>query len=375
MRIILNWKGSGPVVPVILISGVAERPLLSASVSLQLDLPDTVAVQHTIDPERHTLTRTVSDLQGVRERKVIDLAHACVPCAIREDIVPTLARLAEDGRWRGIVAALPIAAEPDQVCRVLAARPAVAPYLTVAASVTALDGATLRADLFGDDLLDERGLATSPEDRRGVAEVACSLVEYADTVCLTEEPTDAELAALRLLARPDVPVVTDASALDATRLVAGVHHHLRTETWVGAVRRGPLPLAATPGAWRLELVSPRPLHPIRFTDELAVIGGGPRRSRGCFWLPTRPDDICAWAAAGGQASVGTAGRWGRSERVTRIQMVGLDPLPGEPDPRPAIRAAFGRSLITDDEVAAKGLVWDEGWDGLEPWLGPIDRAA
>ena len=99
-----------PKVPVILVSGVAESAMLSATISLQFGLPDAVMVRHIIDPERQLLTRVVSDLSGVIENEEINLAHACVACAIREDIVPTLERLAAQGRWGSIVACLPVAA-------------------------------------------------------------------------------------------------------------------------------------------------------------------------------------------------------------------------------------------------------------------------
>ncbi|TQL68383.1 G3E family GTPase [Nocardioides albertanoniae] len=355
--------------PVILVSGVEESSMLSATISLQFGLPDTVIVRHAIDPERQLLTRIVSDLTGVIEHEEIGLAHACVACAIREDIVPTLERLASQGRWRSVVACLPVAAEAIQVCRVLAWAPRMAPHITIAAVVAALDGTTVADDLLGPDLLDERGLATSEDDRRGVAEVAGAIVEYADVVCLTEPPEPEEQSLVATLAQPRTPVVTDPSLLDAAGLVAGVHRHHAVEAWVAEVRREPLPPLPEGGAWRLDLRSERPIHPMRFQDELETLGGGPRRSRGCFWVPTRPDDICVWDGAGGQASVGSTMKWGRSARLTRIVVMGLDEESAE------ISGAFERALLTDTEIAQRGQIWEESWDGLEDWLGPIGRAA
>ncbi len=357
-------------VPVVLVSGVQEAAMLTTSISLQFGLPDAVAVRHTIDPERQVLTRVVSDVGGLIEREEINLAHACVSCAIREDIVPTLERLAAEGRWSSIVACLPLAAEAVQVCRTLAQAPRHAPHVSIAAVVTALDGATVAEDLLGEDLLDERGLATSEEDRRGVAEVASAMVEYADVVSLSQVPDPDEQALVAALARPRIPVVTDPSLLDAAALVAGVHRHHTVEAWVAEVRRGPLPPLAESGVWRLDLCSDRPLHPIRFQDELAILGGGARRSRGCFWLPTRPDDVCVWDGAGGQASVATTQKWSHHDTpLTRITVVGLD------DEHDEIVQAFQRCLLTDEELASRGPIWEESWDGLEPWLGPIERVA
>ena len=33
------------------------------------------------------------------------------------------------------------------------------------------------------------------------------------------------------------------------------------------------------------------------------------------------------------------------------------------------------TLLTDQEIAQRGQIWEESWDGLEDWLGPIGRAA
>lgn len=363
-------------VPVLLVSGVEEAAMMATSISLQFGLPSAVSVRHTIDPDRHLLTRTVSDVTGVLEREDIDLEHACVTCAIREDIVPTLERLAASGRWGSIIACLPVAAEALQVCRVLGWAPRQAPHVSIAAVVTALDGTSVADDLLGDDLLDERGLATSDDDRRGVAEVACALVEYADVICLTEEPAVEEEALLSALARPRVPVVTDPSVLDAAGLVAGVHSHHAAEAWVSDVRHGGLPPLSAEGVWRLDLHSDRPFHPSRLHDELIALGGGPRRSRGCFWLPTRPGVVCAWDGAGGQVSIGSSQQRARGEEsLTRIVVTGLDDALDAHDEQAEIEAAFHRALLSDEELAVRGRVWDESWDGFEPWLGPISQVA
>ncbi len=107
-------------VPAILVSGIAEQPMAAATIALQWDLPSAVVVRHDVDPEREVLTRTVSDLTGLLEEVEIDVDHACVSCAIRNDVVPTLERLAAAGRWGALIAHLPITADPVQVCRAVA---------------------------------------------------------------------------------------------------------------------------------------------------------------------------------------------------------------------------------------------------------------
>jgi G3E family GTPase len=356
-------------VPVILISGIEEEPMASAAIAMQWDLPHAVSVHHVVDPEREVLWRIVSDASGVVERTEIDLEHACVSCAIREDVVPTLERLGAEGRWETIVAQLPVTAEAVQVCRVIGWAPSNVPHIRISASVVALSADQVLDDLLGDDLVNERDLPVRADDSRGVAEVACAMVEYADVVAVGDDLDRDEREILVALARPGVPVVESFSRVDAAQLGGGVHHHRRSEAWVSEVRRYELPQHELADAWVLDVESGRPFHPERLNDTIAVLGGGPRRSRGCFWLPSRPGQICVWDGAGGQLSVGTTETWGAQTPLTRITVVGLD------DGRDELERAFASCVLTDAEMHERGPYWEVIEDGFEAWLGPIHRAA
>ena len=356
-------------VPVVLISGVEDEPMAAAAIALQWDLPRAVAVRHVVDPEREVLWRIVSDATGVVERTEIDVEHACVSCAIREDVVPTLERLGADGRWETIIAQLPVTAEAVQVCRVIGWAPHQVPHVRIAASLVALSSDTLLDDLLGDDLVSERDLPVRADDRRGVAEVACAMVEYADVVAVGETLDAEEREVLEALVRPGVAVVESFSQVDARPLAAGVHDHRANESWVAEVRRDALPDRGLRTAWVLDFASDRPFHPERLRDAIAVLGGGPRRSRGCFWLPSRPGQICVWDGAGGQLSVGSTETWGRTRPLTRITVVGVD------DGREELERAFAACVLTDAEMHERGPYWEVTEDGFEAWLGPIRRAA
>lgn len=353
--------------PVAVVTGIAEAPMAAATIALQWDLPRAVVVQHRIDVTQQQLHRVVSDVTGTVDHTVIDLEHACVGCAIREDVVPILHQLTQDGRWDAVIAHLPVGAEATQVCRVAAYEGPTG--LRIAGVIAALDGVTIVQDLLGDDLLCERGLHSSVDDERGVGEAGAAILEYADHVALNGETQDKGLALAAALARPGVPMVGDCSLLDAGALLAGRRRHDDAERWVAEVRRAPVRPSAHDDVWSLDLHSTLPLHPDRLLGAIEAIGGGPRRSRGCFWLPSRPGEICGWGGAGGQLSVGSVGAWGMSQPLTRITVTGLD------DGADAVRAAFERCLLTGPETAARGTHWQMSQDGFEPWLGPITRAA
>ncbi|WP_344003046.1 CobW family GTP-binding protein [Nocardioides lentus] len=353
--------------PVVLLAGVAPEPLTATTLALQLDLPDAVVVRHHIDPEAGTLERVVSDATGLVERHLVELAHACVSCALREDVLPTLHRLAGEGRWSAIVAHLPVSAEPGQICEVLLRDPRLARRLRVASVVTALTGPRVVPDLLGDDVLAERGLHTAHDDERGVAEVACSMVEYADAVVLCDGEGPEQAAGLvRALARPEVPVVTDPTLLDAGLLVGHLHDHEATGCWTRTLTTVPHDDPVATGLWRLDLRSERPFHPGRLLDDLEVLGGGPHRSRGTFHLPARTGQLLEWDGAGGQLSIGREGPYLRRTLRTRLVMTGLGEAPGH------LVDAFERLLLQPGEESGFRGVAE---DGFEPWLGPTRAVA
>lgn len=354
--------------PIVLLTGVDPEAMATTMVGLQFGLPGAVAVRHHIDVERQVLTRTVSDLTGVLEQHEITLEHACVSCAIREDVLPTLERLARDGRWPSIVVHLPVGGEAGQVCWVLARETRFARLLRVAAVVAALSAHDPVRDLTGDELLAERGVHSSDDDRRGVGEVLGAMVEHADLVVLDGAAHPVALGLVRTLARPDATVVAGgASELDAPTLTGRLHQHSRTEAWTAPTRAHDLPLSGAEGIWQLDLRSSRPFHPGRLLESLEQLGTGAHRSRGCFWLPTRPGRVIAWDGAGGQLAIGDHGPWGDRAPFTRIVLTGVGVAPEH------ARTAFAAMLAQAGETG-RGR-WDLGEDGFEPWLGPIRRAA
>lgn len=367
--------------PVVLVTGVCTNATAAATIGLQWDLPDAVVITHHLDVQRQRLHRVISDVTGTLEREVIDLDHACVNCAIREDIVPTLHRLAALDRWGVIIARLPLAAEARHVCRVLATIRHDRPHddsVRVNAVVAALDGASLLASLTGEDLLYEQNRHTSVDDRRGLAETTCALIEYADIISI-HGPTDAAPVDLvRAISRPGAAVITESSephpATSPDVLLAGIHLHGASESWCDEVRGGALAERLGAEVWQLDLRSSLPFHPARLHERLEDIGAGRHRSRGCFWLPSRADQLCCWDGAGGQVSIGASGSWGSRRPMTRLVIAGLTSLTTA-GTRAAMQAAFDDCLLTTTEMRQRGAFWEMPSDGFEPWLGEISRAA
>lgn len=360
-----------PRTPVVVLSSVDPVERETTLLGLLVDSPRTVAVRHDIHdgPDGGAIHRVVATAAGVVQDEVLPLEHACLSCAVREDAVPTLRRLADDGRWDAIVLALPVSAESLPVVRALgwAMRPG-EPLagLRLGDAVTTVDLATFEHDLLADDLLDERGLALTEDDRRAVGEALAAQVAHADLV-LVEGDRHAHPVASDLLDHvraADGRRVDGRHAVGVVDLVARAHHAPTGERRLDPAHVAPVPDAPTAhGVWTLDLRTDRPFHPERLLHDVQRLGSPPVRSRGRFHVPSRPDTLCVWDGAGGQLSIGAAGPWGRRTPDTRLVVTGTG------DEAPALRAAFDELVLSPAEARRGYAPWLGRPDVLAPWLG------
>ena len=287
--------------------------------------------------------------------------------AVREDVLPTLARVAASGRWSSVIAHLPVGTAPELVCEAISQTSETARRMRVIGVLVGVDGSEVTEDLLSDTLLAERGVHTSDDDRRGLGEVLAGMIEYADATVLVSGSDPTGPALVRTLARPGAVVLDDTTDLDAGT-VRSADHEMSRSDWVAPDRSEALPTITAADVWRADLRSERPFHPERLLAGVGRLGAGRHRSRGCFWLPSRPGGLGVWDGAGGQLSVGAGGRW-RNAAHTRIVVVGTGPRPHH------LEEAFEWLLVTPNELRSRGQFWELLEDGLEPWLGPIRRVA
>ncbi|MEH0820126.1 MULTISPECIES: CobW family GTP-binding protein [unclassified Micromonospora] len=297
------------------------RTLLAADPALLL-------VRHDLaDLTAGTVHRIVRDAAGVLEDERITLAHGCVSCTLREDVLPTLARLARAQPHRDLLLMLPEVVEPEAVAAVcahcLVDGAPITDLIRVDSFVTVVDAEHLLDGLAGTDDLKTLGIAAADNDDRAVADVVVRQIEYADTLVLWGESREGayDTGRLSVLLQRMAPwaaqVRVDGDLVDAgtlTRQLRHTHRH-RPET-PGILNRGLQ--GYTLGAHEPEsdcgVVSAvfrarRPFHPQRLHDVLEEVNAEAIRSRGYFWLASQPDTVVAWEFAGGGLAMGSLGYW------------------------------------------------------------------
>ncbi|MFE3444284.1 ribosome hibernation factor-recruiting GTPase MRF [Nocardia sp. NPDC059180] len=290
----------------------------------------TVVVRHDLAELREGIVRrTVRE--GTRETgEVLELAHGCVSCTLRADLLPLLCTLAARDSVTRIVLALDPAFEAEAVCQAIDG-------LVVAGVVGRVDGPASRdvrieavltcvdarvwlSEATGDETLAECGIATADDDRT-VAQVAVGQVDFADALIVTEvdavDPLDRErLAAVLGRLVPQAPVQwCGAAPIDRAEMHA-LLDRIPARSRRGRVfdahaplLRGQPPLGAEHGVSLVEFAAGRPFHPGRLHEALDVLFDGVVTARGRLWLATQPDEVVWLESAGGGLRVGGAGRW------------------------------------------------------------------
>jgi len=354
--------------PLIVITGVDPVAMQATMSSLVWDLPNVVAIRHVIEPITQELSRFVSSVDGTVETAMIDLQHACVGCAIREDIVPTIVRLAQEPQWENLVVCLPISAEADHLSAAISRDPVVARYVKLTSVIASIPSEGASDHLMNNRWLGAEGLQTGPGDPRSIGEAACAQVEYADVVVADGQLLDVDRDFVAALTRPNSALVMGAENLDVLSLIGGRHVSAEAYAWRSPRSDFRIPALGESRAWRIDLCSPRPFHPERLMDNMELFDG-PYRSRGCFWVPTRPLMANTWDGVGGQVSIGQHSRWHPQEPITRLILTGVGCRPTD------VHEAFASCLLSSVEMNLDLNAWLRAEDGLEPWLGDIPHAA
>ncbi|MFC6014195.1 ribosome hibernation factor-recruiting GTPase MRF [Nocardia lasii] len=318
--------------PVVLLagfSGPAMGGVEHIAATLSADA-GTVIVHHDLAELREgVVTRTVRTA-GTVTTTVLELAHGCVSCTLRADLLPMLCTLATRAHISRIVLALDPGIEAEALCHAIenvevcgvadrvdgpAAR-----SVRVEAVLTCVDGQQWLADASGDEVLADRGLAGA-DDERTVAQVAVGQVDFADALVVLTAGTEIferdRLAAVLARLAPAAPVawldgLAGFDAIEIGALLARVPADSRRGRIFDAhapLLRGQPPLRTDCGVTIVEFAARRPFHPARLHDALDVLLDGVVTARGRVWLATQPDQVVWLESAGGGLRVGNAGRW------------------------------------------------------------------
>jgi G3E family GTPase len=334
------------------------------------------------------------------DEKLVELSNGCICCTLREDLLKEVAALAREGRFdylliesTGISEPLPVAETftfEDESGTTLAS---VARLDTM---VTVVDAGTFLDEWRNADDLQDRALALNEDDERTVVDLLVDQVEFADVIVINkiDRLDEEELAALEAvlhhlnprarILRASYGVVPLADILDTRRF--DFDEASRAPGWLTVMRGEEMPETTEYRIDSFVYRAQRPFHPQRFWNLIHDEWPGVLRSKGFFWLATKPRIVGEWSQAGGACSYQPAGLWwaeiptaewpttsealeeiGRhwpeatGDRRQELVIIGQDL------DQALLRARLDACLATDSELAFGDVYWATVEDPFPDW--------
>ena len=336
------------------------------------------------------------------EEKLVELSNGCICCTLREDLLEEVTKLARDGRFdylliesTGISEPLPVAetftfADEDGVSLSDVAR--------LDTMVTVVDAVNFLKDFEEAQYLQETGESLGEDDERSVADLLVDQVEFADvilvsktdligatelerlTAILTTLNTDAQIIPI-CHGNVDIEAVLDTGRFDFERAQ-------QAPGWLKEMRGEHIPETEEYGISSFSYVARRPFHPAKFhrfvhnTEQHGKL----IRSKGYFWLATRPRFAGQWSQAGGIARYGFAGMFWKAipesewpddeEYLQSIRKNWVEPFGdmrqelvfiGQGLDKDRMIAALDACLLNDDELLMGQAYWRTLEDPFPAW--------
>ena len=336
------------------------------------------------------------------EEKLVEMSNGCICCTLREDLLLEVRELAEAGRFdclliesTGISEPLPVAETFTFVDEEGRSLSDIAKLDTM---VTVVDAVNFLRDYDKANSLQEAGESLGEEDERSVADLLVDQVEFADVLLISktdlidEKTLDRLTVVLRTLNTEAeiVPIANGEVSIDQV-LETGKFSFERAQQapgWLKELRGEHIPETEEYGIASFAYDRRRPFHPKRFHDFLhsPQLHGKLIRSKGYFWLATRPQFAGQWSQAGGIARYGMAGmfwkaipqnRWPDDEETREfIREKWQEPFGdmrqelvfiGQNLDKDATIAALDACLLSDDELLGGQGVWLTLDDPFPAW--------
>lgn len=337
------------------------------------------------------------------EEKLVEMSNGCICCTLREDLLIEVRKLALEGRFdylliesTGISEPLPVAETftfADEEGRSLS------DVAVLDTMVTVVDAANFLRDYDEAQSLQEAGESLGDADERTVADLLVDQIEFADVILISKS----DLVSKKYLQRTKAVLRAlnpDANILAITHGNVDLEEVLGTGKfsfekarqapgWLKEMRGEHIPETEEYGIESFVYRVRKPFHPQKFYAFLhgEKLAGKLIRSKGYFWLATRPDFAGQWNQAGGIARYGFAGMfWNAVPReswpqdadyLQFIQKSWQEPFGdkrqelvfiGQGLDKPEILEALDQCLLTNEELLAGHAYWLALPDPFPLWV-------
>ncbi len=294
------------------------------------------------------------------DEKLVEMSNGCICCTLREDLMIEVEKLAKMNKFDYLLIESTGISEPIPVAQTFSFATGDELYDLTKLSrldtmVTVVDAFNFFKDFGSADTILSRAMTEDQEDDRSIVNLLTDQVEFANVIILNKSDlvTEEQLGLLEKMLHklnPTAKIIrTTHSEIDPKEILnTGLFDYEIAEQSAGwqkeleLVQKGIThsPETEEYGIGSFVYQNARPFHPQRFLEYVSrefpttII-----RSKGIFWIASRPDNAILWSQAGGSLKAEMYGRWWASVSMKQ-------------------RAMSTAYLENQDTIQAK---WDKQW--------------
>ncbi|HVI48905.1 MAG TPA: GTP-binding protein [Chitinophaga sp.] len=259
------------------------------------------------------------------DEKLVEMSNGCICCTLREDLLKEVAKLAMEERFDYLLIESTGISEPIPVAQTFCYQDEengidLSAVSRLDTMVTVVDAYNFVNDYGSMELLADRQLTDDVADRRTIVNLLTDQVEFANVIVLNkcDLVSSEKLGILKNVLRK---LNANAKIIEAVNGQVSLNEILNTglfdfETtsqsagWQAELGHEHTPETVEYGISSFVYRSRRPFHPERFWHYInEQWPNNVIRSKGLFWLASRPNVALNWSQAGGSLRAEKAGYW------------------------------------------------------------------
>lgn len=260
------------------------------------------------------------------EEKLVEMSNGCICCTLREDLIVEVERLAKEDRFDYLLIESTGISEPVPVAQTFSFVDEendldLSQFSYVDTMVTVVDSFNFFKDFGSPETLMDRNMTDIEEDYRTIVNLLTDQVEFANVIILnkadliSEEGLGVLKSAIQKL-NPSAKIITSSyGKIDPSLILnTGIFNFEEAEQSAGWIeelnKEEHTPETEEYGIGSFVYRSKKPFHPVRFWQFVqSKFPNSIIRSKGMFWLSSRPEQALIWGQAGGSLQADSAGVW------------------------------------------------------------------
>lgn len=266
----------------------------------------------------NTLSRT--------EEKLVEMSNGCICCTLREDLMVEVERLAKENRFDYLLIESTGISEPIPVAQTFSFIDSendidLSRFSYVDTMVTVVDAFNFFKDFGSPETLIDRALTNIEGDYRTIVNLLTDQIEFANVIVLnkTDLVTPQNLAILKATIHKLNPA---AKIIESSFSKVNPKEILNTKLfdfeqaeqsagWIEELnKKEHTPETEEYGISSFVYRSKKPFDPVRFWAYVQQkFPNNIIRSKGLFWIASRPEQALIWGQAGGSLRADSAGVW------------------------------------------------------------------